>query len=708
MAKVLVTGSGGPAGTAVVEHLRRSRHVVVAADAAPDTAGQRLADVAAQLPSGSDPVFGSSVLQLVAEHGIDVLVPTLAEELVALHENAGRLDELGCRVLLPEPAAVEACLDKYVFAQLCTRYGIPAPATVLPGELLPPGPWIVKPRRGRGSRGVHPAESETAVRLAAESHRGGIVQSRLSGREFTVDVLCGPDRRVVLQVPRWREQVRGGISSAGTAFRSPEIERAVERLMEVLGFRGMANVQGCQAPDGSFAFFEMNPRFSGGLPISLAAGADFVEAYIALAAGRPVPEELCAWEPGRRVVRYLTQSTPPRPSAADRPPVLRGAPAGRRRILVPLGTRPEIIKLASVVRALGELHDVRVLFTGQHTSAALGEQLLDELGVDPGERWDASWPEAASGGERLGPMVTEAARSLSVQRPDAVLVLGDTHTVPAFCLAGVSARVPVVHLEAGLRSYNPLSREEANRRVAAALAALHLAPTPRCAAVLRAEGVPDDRIEIVGNPGLDPLRLLGLRSVPARERQGVLITAHRPTTVDSPERLAEVVRIVAGLVREAGQVFFPLHPRTADRLEAFGLADALAATGAEISGPLPYAGLLERLRHSRAVVTDSGGLQEEAAWLCVPTVVMRGSTPRWEGIEAGLARLSPVRRDAVCRAVAEATAATESVSRPFARECPYGDGRTAERVAAVLGREATWERMRLREPDFTDGRVPAT
>ncbi|MFF4737846.1 non-hydrolyzing UDP-N-acetylglucosamine 2-epimerase [Streptomyces sp. NPDC001262] len=711
MARVLVTGAGGPAGVAVIEHLRAGHHMVVAADAEPDTAGHRMADAGAHLPPGDDPLFGEEVLRLVVDERIDVLVPTVAEELLALHAQAGRLREAGCHVLLPGPEAIALCCDKYAFAQLCTQHGIPVPGTSLPHTPMPPGPWIVKPREGRGSRGVHRADAAAqAGRLAAESP-GSIVQTRLTGREFTVDVLCGPDGEVVVQVPRWREQVRGGVSTAGTAFRAPGIEQQVERLVKALGYRGMANVQGCRTEDGTFAFFEMNPRFSGGLPISLAAGADFVEAYIALATGRPVPGELRAWEPGRRVVRYLTQTPGARTPVRQPVPVSTGpeqpsTPAGPRRILVPLGTRPEIVKLAPVVAALNPRHDVQVVFTGQHVSAGLGDAILAEFGMEPAERWDVRTAAAGSGAARLGTLMANAARSLERWRPDAVLVLGDTHTVPAFCLAGVDARVPVVHLEAGLRSYNPLSREEANRRVAAALAALHLAPTGRAAEVLRAEGVPGDRIEVVGNPGLDPLRALGVRAVPAGERQGVLVTAHRPSTVDSPERLAEVVRIVAALVQGAGPVVFPVHPRTADRLRAFGLTDRLAATGAELLGPLPYAELLERMRHSRAVVTDSGGLQEEAAWLRVPTVVMRGSTPRWEGIEDGLARLSPVRRDAVCRAVAEVTA-PGPVRRLLDSDCPYGDGRTAGRVAVILGRESTWRRIRLREPDFTDGRVPS-
>ncbi|MFI1964306.1 non-hydrolyzing UDP-N-acetylglucosamine 2-epimerase [Streptomyces pathocidini] len=709
---------GGPAGTAIVEHLRTGPHRVLAADTEPDTAGHRLAGAQALLPRGTHPSYGAEVLRLVEAHRIEVIVPTVAEEVAALHDHVEPLLDLGCHVLIPEPRAVTACSDKYAFARVCAENGIPAPETVLAGEPAPQGPWIVKPRHGRGSRGVFPADTAAEAARLAGNAPDSIVQTRLAGREFTVDLLCGPDGEVVVQVPRWREQVRGGISSAGTAFRMPELEAQVELLVKALEFRGAANAQGCLAEDGSFAFFEMNPRFSGGLPISLLAGADIVEAYIALALGQPVPKESLAWEPGRRVVRYLTQAAPGPTSTpgSGEPPrnadlLARAAgeedhrPVGRRRILVPLGTRPEIIKLAPVLMGLSAIHDIRVVFTGQHTTAALGDDMLTEFGIDPIERWTPDPRTAGSGAESLGALTSKAAGSLRRHRPDAVLVLGDTYTVPAFCLAGVAAQVPVVHLEAGLRSYNPLSREEANRRVAASLAALHLAPTERAAAVLRGEGIPAERIQVVGNPVLDALRSRGVLAAPVSERRGVLITVHRPTTVDVPERLAEVVRTVERLSREAGPVVFPVHPRTADRLRAFGLEEQLAATGAEILAPLPYTDLLRRLRHSQVVVTDSGGLQEEAAWLRVPAVVMRGSTPRWEGVEAGLARLSPVEHGAVCEAVAEVTA-PRFVARLASLECPYGDGRTAEHTARVLGRSDVWERMSLREPDFTDGQVP--
>jgi UDP-N-acetylglucosamine 2-epimerase (non-hydrolysing) len=202
------------------------------------------------------------------------------------------------------------------------------------------------------------------------------------------------------------------------------------------------------------------------------------------------------------------------------------------RVLVPFGTRPEIVKLAPVVRALRAAGiDVTVVATGQHYDAELTDVFYDELGVRP----DRVGQLQGTVAERLGAMLTDALEFIIAVRPDLVLLLGDTHTVPCFCLAARSERVPVAHLEAGLRSFNETSIEEVNRRVAAATASLHLAPTELAARFLNAEGVPAERIRVVGNPVLDVLRELGVAALPCGERAGVVLTAHRAPCTRAPE-----------------------------------------------------------------------------------------------------------------------------------------------------------------------------
>lgn len=376
-----------------------------------------------------------------------------------------------------------------------------------------------------------------------------------------------------------------------------------------------------------------------------------------------------------------------------------------KRILVPFGTRPEVIKLAPVVAALREHgHDVVTVDTGQHTDAVMSGDVQRDLGLTPDVRLAPP-----GGGSRLGALLEGADQVISSTEVDVVLALGDTYTVPAYGLAARAAGVPFAHLEAGLRSFNPRSLEEVNRRVAVATAQLHFAPTGRAAGFLAEEGVDADRIFIVGNPVIDALRQRGITPVAPADRTGVLVTAHRATNVDDPERLARLIGVVARLA-VIGPVRFPVHPRTGARLREFGLAERLAAVpGVTCEEPLPYDELLHELAGSRVVVTDSGGLQEEASYLGVPVVVLRRSTPRWEGVETGTSVLTGIGSD---EEADRAVAAAHRLSRPLmlahiaALPCPYGDGNTGLRVAELLADPAVETLLELREPDYTDGPLP--
>ena len=373
------------------------------------------------------------------------------------------------------------------------------------------------------------------------------------------------------------------------------------------------------------------------------------------------------------------------------------------RVVVPLGTRPEIVKLAPVIaEASRRGHEVRTIATGQHYDAALCDDFLDELGVEPAERW--TLPSGSA--ERLATMLSSSIESLARWRPDAVLLLGDTNTVPVFCLAARWARIPVAHIEAGMRSFNETSAEEVNRKVAAATASLHLAPTELSARFLAAEGVDTARIRVVGNPAIDVLRAHGATALPPHERKGVLLTAHRATNVDDPVRLEQLALLARRLAEALPPVKFPMHPRTAARLAEAGLLGALEATeGLVVMPPQPYGAMIDALCKAAVVVTDSGGLQEEASWLGVPAVVLRRSTPRWEGVEAGAAVLTGLDAgNALASAVA--FAAPEEQARVSRIACPYGDGHASERIADALGEAAAAGLLDLVEPDFTDGSLP--
>jgi UDP-N-acetylglucosamine 2-epimerase (non-hydrolysing) len=373
------------------------------------------------------------------------------------------------------------------------------------------------------------------------------------------------------------------------------------------------------------------------------------------------------------------------------------------RLTVPVGTRPEVIKLAGVVAALRDRgHEVRCVATGQHEDPRMYADVLAGLGLEP----DAAWRLDGGEGDRVGGLLANAYRDIEAFRPDAVLVLGDTHTAPMMALAARRYGAGVIHLEAGLRSFNERSMEESNRKVVAALATLHLAPTRLAARFLRAEGVPAARVRVVGNPAIDAVRATGLPRVPVAERRGVLVTAHRATNVDDSQRLRILVDLVEDLGAERGPVLFPLHPRTGTRLREQGLLDRLvAAPGVRCCQPLPFPELLQAMAASRVVVTDSGGLQEEASWFGVPTVIMRNTTPRWEGVELGAAELTGLDRARVGTAVARFWP-DQAQQRVAALPCPYGDGRTGQRVATLLTDSVVRSLLAPREPAFGEVELP--
>lgn len=318
----VVTGAGGPAGVAVVQALVGQGVRVVAVDADPAAVGLCLAPEAAVVPPATAEGFVPALADLAVARGCDALVPTVAEELPALHAGARLLADAGVATWLPEPGAVRSCLDKWRFAEVMAAGGVPVPPTALPGaDGLPaalsgaapgpdgwgglPGPWIVKPRNGRGSRHVLAADDLAELAAALVLVPEPIVQHRAAGREFTVDVLAGHDG-VVGSVARWRDETRGGISTRGETFVHAGVDAAVAAAVAAAGLWGPANVQGF-ARGGDVVITEINPRFSGGLPLSLAAGADLVGEYLRAVRGQPLRPERLVGRPGVQMRRYFAE-----------------------------------------------------------------------------------------------------------------------------------------------------------------------------------------------------------------------------------------------------------------------------------------------------------------------------------------------------------------------------------------------------------------
>jgi UDP-N-acetylglucosamine 2-epimerase (non-hydrolysing) len=356
------------------------------------------------------------------------------------------------------------------------------------------------------------------------------------------------------------------------------------------------------------------------------------------------------------------------------------------------------VKLAPVVHLLRrDGFDVRVIATGQHDDPALAGVFFERFSLTPDESWHPPMDEA----ERVSHIMRGAMRELAERRPDCVLLVGDTYTVPLFCLAARRYCVPVVHVEAGLRSFNETSLEEVNRRIAGQTASLHLAPTETAAHFLQKEGVPKRRIRVVGNPVIDALRLSGARKRAPDQRSGIVLTAHRAGNVDNIERLRALVDLILKLADEFGPVTFPVHPRTRARLVDSTEWRRLQHGAVRLFPPLPFDGMVELVATCKVVVSDSGGLQEEAAWLGVPVVVLRPSTPRWEGVAAGVATLTGMDPGKALQAVRR-FASDEEQQRVASVPCPYGDGHTAQKIVDILSRPSTRELLSLSAESFVD------
>jgi UDP-N-acetylglucosamine 2-epimerase (non-hydrolysing) len=265
------------------------------------------------------------------------------------------------------------------------------------------------------------------------------------------------------------------------------------------------------------------------------------------------------------------------------------------------------------------------------------------------------------------------------ERPDWLVVYGDVNSTVAAALVAAKLGIRVAHVEAGLRSFDRSMPEEINRIVTDRLADLLLTPSRDADAQLRAEGEPDDEIVFVGNVMIDSLfyALPAARASGFREKMGVngsavVVTLHRPSNVDDPVRIAALANVLSELALER-EVVFPAHPRTKHRLEAAGLR----MDRVRMIEPVGYLEMLDLVEHAFAVITDSGGLQEETTALGIPCLTIRPNTERPITITEGTNRLVPDPTDILAQ--------LSQVSRPAVMPRPEGwDGRAAERVIAAL------------------------
>jgi len=351
------------------------------------------------------------------------------------------------------------------------------------------------------------------------------------------------------------------------------------------------------------------------------------------------------------------------------------------KILTVVGNRPQFIKAAAVSGVLRERHEEVLVHTGQHHDEELSRVFFTELGLARPDR--ELGIAGGSNAEQTARMLAALAPLATELSPDAALVYGDTNSTLAGALAAALSEIPLVHVEAGMRSFDRTMPEERNRVLTDHASTLLLCASETAAENLRAESVAG-RVSVVGDvmvdvalrmaqaarSNLEPLQARGLQ-----EGAYVLLTSHRAGTVDDPQRLRALVELIAQL---PAPVVFPVHPRTRERLARNGLRGQLEAIPEIVlTEPLGYGECSSLLHHARAVATDSGGVQKEAYLAGVRCVTLRSSTEWVETVEAGWNTL--VDRDA-----ARARAALER-EPPATRPRLYGDGHAAERCVTEIG-----------------------
>lgn len=368
-------------------------------------------------------------------------------------------------------------------------------------------------------------------------------------------------------------------------------------------------------------------------------------------------------------------------------------------LITVVGARPQFIKAAALSRAIAATHagpkpiQEQILHTGQHYDAAMSDQFFVELGIpEPAFHLGIG---GGSHGANTGRMLEAIEAVLLAEQPDALLVYGDTDSSLAGALAASKLKIPVLHVEAGLRSFNRHQPEEQNRVLIDHLAQICFAPTDTAVAHLQREGIAPERIVRTGDVMADAARIFGeqaearaaelLKELPVPEGPFILATIHRAENTDDPQRLEAIFTAFAALaINGAGgaeplPVLLPLHPRTKARIQQHQLGHLLKPL--TITGPLGFLAMVLLERRAALVVTDSGGVQKEAFLQGTPCVTVRGETEWVELLECGWNRLAdPADPAAILKAINQQLALGTSQSSPLL----YGDAHAAESIVARL------------------------
>jgi len=302
---VLVTGVGATTGISVIKGLRQQeefRVKVVGTDSNPANliAGSSLCDVFHTVPLATDPDYLQSLLTICQKESVQLLIPIVDPEILVLADNKKIFEKSGVQLVISDPETVTICDDKYATAMFLRQHDIPTPWTMLAEEITDPEsltyPVFVKPRHGVGSVNAIRVDSPQELDWTKSKVSDMVVQEYLEGEEFTTDVLADFDGRVFAVVPRQRLETKSGISYKGRTCHDEQLIQWGCRIAEVLNIRGPANIQ-CMVSGEHLSYFEVNPRFSGGLPLTIAAGVNGPLWILRLTTGQQAPSTLLPFQP---------------------------------------------------------------------------------------------------------------------------------------------------------------------------------------------------------------------------------------------------------------------------------------------------------------------------------------------------------------------------------------------------------------------------
>jgi len=360
--------------------------------------------------------------------------------------------------------------------------------------------------------------------------------------------------------------------------------------------------------------------------------------------------------------------------------------ANKPKVAVFVGTRPEIIKMCSTIRALeaSRAFDFVFVHTGQHYDWAVSKSFLEEFSL-PNPDFFLN-VRSGTHGQQTARIIERSERVLTRAKPSLVLVEGDTNSALGVAIAASKLKVPVGHVEAGCRSFDTAMPEELNRKMIADCSSLNFAPTTRCARNLRREGIPPKAIFSTGHPLVDLFRTIRRRVDQSRVLETLnieptgytLVTVHRQENTDDRHRLESILRAISSLTIP---VIFPIHPRTNRKIVDYRQSRFLK--NVTVTPPLRYADTLQLIRNAAVVLTDSGGIQQEAYLFRTPCVTLRTTTEWIETVYSGMNFLAGPSSREIIR-LATAAAQNRDAIRKRRHPSYFGKGDATSRILRII------------------------